>query len=875
MDEKTCKHVPRRFHGTHVAGIAAGDGSETGNGQPAYQYVGVAPEANLLVVNHEDDVRDTQILDAVNWIMQTAGSSPVSINMSFGAHYGLHDGSYTLDQALNLLVGPGKAGKVISAAVGNEGNALIHAKTVLKKPVNDYSPYLRVWSPDDYSYALIQVWYPSNASVQSRLLIPKDEQSKQYVTTNWVAKNGRHVFEVNEGIFKGIFKGILVTLDGREAPCSANRNYNLITFILDKNNQNVNFAKFGFDLELNGPGTEIEAWLAFSPPGVAFERYPDDELQIQPDSECTISTPASAANVIGTASYVTKKQWITVDGNEHNDSSAIIGSIAESSGRGPLHNGTRKPDLAAPGQYIVAAWQSNIQPDYGTRRSQSVPDGKHFIDQGTSMASPHVCGAAALLLQKNPRLDADQIKQLLISSAHNENPAGWDGRWGAGKMDIKPAWDAAPVPSEIPTPGVTPVVPSPTQSPLPQNSIRPLLVYEFNQNGIAGNGWAEIPGGFTHAAAGSAVTTSIPDLLFPSSKDKQGISVQVQDKQVVFLYAQTPVQTNGVPMLIRALVKANRPEVSITLAALKGNLQSSLGVDGSIATYMPATAKGYLNKERFLTLLYKPDGGNQFTPIIQVAAADHAPSVQVWIDKLEIYELANTAINYPGYLFYSNWFAQGQPQATVTPFSPSPLPTWTPTLFVQPSFTPTWTPTSIPVPSPISTPTGISSGEWIVLGSDPSGDARNPSYDIKQLLIRLSGTDVTFRMVTNKPWANENTRKSQSTFEIALDTDNNKSTGDPFTGADYLLTAGIDFLTDEYRESICQWSDPDKLGFYDFYQIKNLQRIESPDLNTLDITISLADIGNPVSVQIFSSIFDQETFDKDVCPDVGSISYPR
>jgi subtilisin family serine protease len=53
--------------------------------------------------------------------------------------------------------------------------------------------------------------------------------------------------------------------------------------------------------------------------------------------------------------------------------------------------------------------------------------------QGTSMAAPHVAGLAALLLESDPQLTAEEIRQAIMAGAR---PTGGDPNiWGAGRAD--------------------------------------------------------------------------------------------------------------------------------------------------------------------------------------------------------------------------------------------------------------------------------------------------------------------------------------------------------------------------------------------------------------------------------------------------------
>ncbi|WP_338702585.1 S8 family serine peptidase [Streptomyces sp. Q6] len=84
--------------------------------------------------------------------------------------------------------------------------------------------------------------------------------------------------------------------------------------------------------------------------------------------------------------------------------------LADFSGRGPTVDGALKPEITAPGVGIVAARAA------GTNIGTAV-DASYTAMDGTSMATPHVAGAAALLKQQHPQWKAARLKDSLVSSA--------------------------------------------------------------------------------------------------------------------------------------------------------------------------------------------------------------------------------------------------------------------------------------------------------------------------------------------------------------------------------------------------------------------------------------------------------------------------
>jgi subtilisin family serine protease len=121
------RHQDTDGHGTNVAGVLIGNGSETGCSQPAYRYVGMAPRAEFIEV--ATDFSDAGIIDGVNYIFQKAAAlgKDCVVNLSLGGQAGPHDGSDDFSTAISVLTGPGR---IVVASAGNEQADKIHGKTI-------------------------------------------------------------------------------------------------------------------------------------------------------------------------------------------------------------------------------------------------------------------------------------------------------------------------------------------------------------------------------------------------------------------------------------------------------------------------------------------------------------------------------------------------------------------------------------------------------------------------------------------------------------------------------------------------------------------------------------------------------------------------
>ncbi|MFI6174761.1 S8 family serine peptidase [Nonomuraea sp. NPDC051191] len=107
-------------------------------------------------------------------------------------------------------------------------------------------------------------------------------------------------------------------------------------------------------------------------------------------------------------------------------------AVTDFSSRGPRGgDGALKPEITAPGFKIVAARAA------GTSMGTPV-DGTYTTASGTSMATPHVAGAAAILAQRHPDWTAARLKNQLVSTARTTAGTSVHSQ-GAGRVDVSRA----------------------------------------------------------------------------------------------------------------------------------------------------------------------------------------------------------------------------------------------------------------------------------------------------------------------------------------------------------------------------------------------------------------------------------------------------
>lgn len=407
-------------HGTHVAGICGGSGAGT-------IYRGVAFESKFLFVTFLVD--EAAVLDAWQWMYDkaTADGKRLVINMSWGLyHFGTLDGTSTLSQAISTF---SDLGVVFVNSGGNNGNVNFHIKktfanNLLKSKIDfySYSANPNMWGQS------IHAWGEIGESFESGIIVTNSSNSvliespfyNTNTTTNYV-----DTFLVTgaDTVWYNISANAVHPLNQRPQMRLRVKNTDTGLKVLLKSQANSGTVHYWNVTELSN---DVGNWgMPFSIAGVGTTA--GDNLN-------GISEPSCSDDVISVAAY--SPQYSSSGGN------LVGGAIASFSSIGPRYDGVMKPDISAPGVSIASSISSFTNSSYTS--IASVPFNNrtyHFAKfSGTSMASPMVAGVVALILDANPYLMPQQVKDIIMQTAREDNytqviPEEGSPKWGAGKIN--------------------------------------------------------------------------------------------------------------------------------------------------------------------------------------------------------------------------------------------------------------------------------------------------------------------------------------------------------------------------------------------------------------------------------------------------------
>ena len=354
-------------HGTHVAGIAAGNGRASGGANR-----GVAYESELIIVKlgvpgGGSFPRTTELMTAVDYCIRKAREllMPLAVNLSFGNNYGSHSGTSLLETYLTDIAGYWKCNIVVGS--GNEAAKRVHTSGVLgsreariELAVADYETGLNV-----------QLWKSYSDQFTITLVHPNGNRRETIAPVT-----GSNQFRMENTT--------VLVYYGEPSPYSQ---FQEIYFeLLPEENAYIDSGIWQIVLT---PQRIVDGGYNLWLPAGSVTGASTGFLDSVP--ETTLTIPSTAFGVITVGAY-----------------DSFTNAPAAFSGRGYTRALRQiKPDLAAPGVDIISC----------------APGGGYASRTGTSMATPFVTGAVALFMQWgivtgcDPYLYGEKVKAYLIRGA--------------------------------------------------------------------------------------------------------------------------------------------------------------------------------------------------------------------------------------------------------------------------------------------------------------------------------------------------------------------------------------------------------------------------------------------------------------------------
>lgn len=421
-------------HGTHTTGIAAGSGYDS-------PYRGAAWESDLCLVANAVTA-DTAFIDKADYYLYTTATDalgfkylfdygdsqqkPCVVSFSEGYTPFMDNDDQLFSLFLSRLVGPGH---ILVSSAGNESQSL----TYFRKPlgVEHAGSFIRVFNPTA-QYRLLSdgkpvvrlIAYEERNVVERELLLPMDSENwkdEQLIDTLFIQDDtcAVRITRYQPSLVEGK-TGYWITLAG-----------------------NRPFIEMDH-LALVVEGADCEAEV-FGSSTQSFGNYDTDKQWNAAEKSHNILAPGCLEPAITVGSTSHRLTYTNINGDViKNNRDTEPGRLSWFSSVGPAMDGSVKPDVTAPGNFVISSQSSfylEAHPDATTYDVEHFDaGGRTYVwaaQSGTSMSTPVVAGIIALWLQANPTLSPDDIRDVLQRTCRHPEPQFTypNNLYGHGEID--------------------------------------------------------------------------------------------------------------------------------------------------------------------------------------------------------------------------------------------------------------------------------------------------------------------------------------------------------------------------------------------------------------------------------------------------------